>query len=1390
MDTTNDLSQVVVSGTLVFERRPGKVTNLRTMGLFVQAGGRLVIGTECCPYDTKARITLLDPVPFDKNVNLGNFGFGTKVFAVMKGGSVEIFGAVRLPTWTEVSTTLPKGATNITLRDAHQWQVGDEIVVAGTDFDAGYSTRSIITAVGSTWVTVQTPLAHEAFGKTHATSGLREYAEVLHLTRNVVIEGAVSASDKTFGAHSVIVGTPTVAKIRGVEFINGGQAGILARYPIHFHHSGNVSGLAYLYDNSIHDSNQRCITIHDTHYLRVRRNVGFNAVGHCIFIEDGIETKNVIEYNAVVQILKGSLLPHDDTPTGIWITHPDNFINYNRASNIPAHCMWIALPVHPIGGSSDPTIWNRLIPLGSFIGNEVHSCARDGLHVDTGPAPDNTLATGNTDYQPQVHDKTTGAFISNYPQHSVIKDFRAWKVRNDGIWCRCTLDVEGGKFSNCLNGMTFATNDGKLAYPTTVRSSTFVMETDNLGEPRPWEPKGENGRSTPNTNTADTVFGGAKYPIRGFQFYDGPSQVDNCDFYGYADTTTHQSGSMSLLFKDRFDVGRMNTGLNVRYFDNSKPFLFPNKDNYGDQHVYVRDLDGSLTSFANSAVVQDFEVYRTKSCQARPDWKAFICPDHFSPLGISFNAAPATYPADGMAIEFRRDDKMANPLLLCGSLGSYCATESAGTKPTSFKTLVASKQYYNIKFRTSPPGSVRLIMDYSSSMAFRAPTVINDVRIALCYPPGTTVSNIMYNWKQGVTQQAASLSDLMTRPLDFSWNVLGQGHFFVDCSGVGCWIYVRMAPATLRNDTNLGGQPNLWVDVNVNVVNQNVGFDCGTPGGNIAEKAEAAPLAAQLAAPPARPPKAPDAVPPPRDDAFCGAPQATTPTTTTTVTTVAPTTTAAPTTAGPTTSTAVGATPGPTTTTTTTTTAAPTTTTTTAGGTTATITPAPLAADNRCDATQYANSLTLLNSRYLLYWTVDTAAQEIRICAEVQSAPLGWIGFGISAGNPSGNKMVGADLILGRMVNGVWTVSDRYADLPDPGAVGEDVTRGGTDDLLTRGGGRVGGQDAQTLGIGALKFSRKLITSDKYDRPISINGPTEILVAYSEVPSDDIRYHGNSRMYTTVNFGGGVAPVTTSPALGPCPSASPSPVPKSSRLCKFIFDHPAADFAKFDCATVMSRLTSWLHFSPWRLSVVNAKAGSFIMEVELAEPLTQPDPIVEMTSDQAESALTTNIRDLATALAPARLVSFTDSQGRVVSVSDPVSIGLIVGVVVGGLLLIAIIIVVIVLVVRKQRTSSRGYTTLGRGSSVSSYAPLESHYENQPRHSVSASGSVPPGSLRYVMIHSCVGSDAESTLSVSAGSTVYVQQSDFNPDSNWTWARTAEGKEGYIPTKFGRVASK
>jgi hypothetical protein len=259
--------------------------------------------------------------------------------------------------------------------------------------------------------------------------------------------------------------------------------------------------------------------------------------------------------------------------------------------------MWIALPEHPIGGSSNVQMWNRLTPLGSFEGNEVHSCGNDGLHVDTGPKPDNSLETVN--YQPCVHDTTTGAWVANEAVRSTIKGFKAWRVRNGGvsvgeelfvvscfdclcqIWCRCSIDVETSQLADCPIGMTFATNNDKLDYPTTMRSSKMLMRVAaNFGESYSWQLTGEGGRSISQLESQDLVWGGPKFPVRGFQYYDGPSQVLNSDFYDYVDNAVHASGAQSVLFRDRFDVGRMNTGKGVRYF-NSKPFHFPIDDNYG-----------------------------------------------------------------------------------------------------------------------------------------------------------------------------------------------------------------------------------------------------------------------------------------------------------------------------------------------------------------------------------------------------------------------------------------------------------------------------------------------------------------------------------------------------------------------------------------------------------------------------------------------------------------------------------------------------------------------------------------------------------------------------------------------------------------------------------------
>lgn len=47
---------------------------------------------------------------------------------------------------------------------------------------------------------------------------------------------------------------------------------------------------SYFNGNSIHDVNARCITLIGTHNLRIEKNFAYNHLGHCISLEDGIES--------------------------------------------------------------------------------------------------------------------------------------------------------------------------------------------------------------------------------------------------------------------------------------------------------------------------------------------------------------------------------------------------------------------------------------------------------------------------------------------------------------------------------------------------------------------------------------------------------------------------------------------------------------------------------------------------------------------------------------------------------------------------------------------------------------------------------------------------------------------------------------------------------------------------------------------------------------------------------------------------------------------------------------------------------------------------------------------------------------------------------------------
>ena len=155
----------------------------------------------------------------------------------------------------------------------------------------------------------------------------------------------------------------------------------MGKYPIHFHLIGRVTK-SYVRNNSVVRSYNRGTTIHGVHYLRVENNVYHNIMGHCIFIEDGFETKNYIARNLMAGVRPSfSMLGTDSTPGCIWITNPDNIFVENRSAGCSHYGYWF-----------DMDGANASAPLGEFNNNVAHSCGSYGLRIFHGHTPSSKLA--------------------------------------------------------------------------------------------------------------------------------------------------------------------------------------------------------------------------------------------------------------------------------------------------------------------------------------------------------------------------------------------------------------------------------------------------------------------------------------------------------------------------------------------------------------------------------------------------------------------------------------------------------------------------------------------------------------------------------------------------------------------------------------------------------------------------------------------------------------------------------------------------------------------------------------------------------------------------------------------------------------------------------------
>src|SRR5213079_1577337 len=286
------LHGLTINGKLSFA--DNKDLELTTEWIMVH--GELEIGTETKPHTRKATITFTDNVKGEDISGVGGTTDRVDRGIMLMGGTLNLHGD-RTNTWTKLSGTAAAGATSIQVLNAAGWRVGDEIVLASTDFDPRQAERRTISAVRGNTITLDKKLDYMHFGK--ITFDVDERGEVGLLTRNIKLQASADAEQSFYGGHVMaMVGSKMF--VEGVEFNRMGQNMTLARYPIHWHLVGDARG-QYIKNASLHDTYNRCVTVHGTNFLHVENNVTYNTVGHCFFLEDGIEHGNEFIKNLAIQ---------------------------------------------------------------------------------------------------------------------------------------------------------------------------------------------------------------------------------------------------------------------------------------------------------------------------------------------------------------------------------------------------------------------------------------------------------------------------------------------------------------------------------------------------------------------------------------------------------------------------------------------------------------------------------------------------------------------------------------------------------------------------------------------------------------------------------------------------------------------------------------------------------------------------------------------------------------------------------------------------------------------------------------------------------------------------------------------------------------------------------
>lgn len=395
------------------------------------------------------------------------------------GGRMDFHGSPLSRTWVKLGATAAADASEIQLAEpVSGWRPGHRILVPSTERlflfgegrkliptvrDRTHSEERTIVAIFRDRITLDKPLDHS-----HQGSG--EFrGEVANLSRNVIVESADPAGVRGHTMyHSGSCGSISYAEFRFL-----GKQDVLGRYSLHFHLCRDTMRGSSVIGASIHDSDNRWLTVHGTDYLIVRDCVGYNSIGHGFFLEDGTEVFNVFDRNLAVQARHGKPLPKQVLPfdenegAGFWWSNSLN--TFTR--NVAAECDQYGYRFEAVKTADfDPTlnvprpdgslapVDIRTLPFVRFDDNEAHSQRRFSLNLGG-----IRHVSDEADYrevrskEAQDLSKIQGGHVDGVgpdTQHPfIIRNFRVWNshwVFHGGSPC---VLIDGLQAADCSYGI-------------------------------------------------------------------------------------------------------------------------------------------------------------------------------------------------------------------------------------------------------------------------------------------------------------------------------------------------------------------------------------------------------------------------------------------------------------------------------------------------------------------------------------------------------------------------------------------------------------------------------------------------------------------------------------------------------------------------------------------------------------------------------------------------------------------------------------------------------------------------------------------------------------------------------------------------------------------------